>query len=173
MLKSISKILLLLLLIISCSEEKSDSPVEPGASSTGSFSANIGSLAWSAETVRAYKQNNYTRVDGTQIITSSNSEFSSIKMFIDILYLKEPKLFGIGEDGGGYNYSAHAKIEATLKDDETIKTYVGQYIDGISLLDVLEIDDKHILGKFEFRGYVKTDPSDSLNITEGTFNIKF
>lgn len=173
MLKSILKISLVILFFISCSEEKSESPVEPGSSSTGSFFAKIGSIEWNAETVRAYKQNNYTRVDGTQIITSSNSEFSSIKMFIDILYLKEPKLFGIGEDGNGLNYSANAKIEATLKDGETIKTYVGQYIDEFSLLNVLEIDDKHILGTFEFRGYIKTDPSDSLNITDGRFNIKF
>lgn len=173
MLKSILKILLLIIFLISCSEDKTDTPLEPGASSTGSFSAKIGSLEWDAETVRAYKQNIYTRVDGTQIINSTSSEFSSITVFIDVLYLKEPKLFGIGEDGNGLNYSANAKIEATLKDGKTIKTYVGQYIDGFSLLNVLEIDDKHILGKFEFRGYVKTDPSDSLNITDGTFNIKF
>lgn len=166
-------IISLIILFISCSEEKSDSPLEPGSSSTGSFSANIGLLEWDAETVRAYKQNNYTRVNGTQTITSSNSEYSSISLFIDILYLKEPKLFGIGEDGNGLNYSANAKVEATLKDGANIKTYIGQYIDGLSLLDVIEIDDRHIRGTFEFRGFIKGDPTDSLNITEGRFNIKF
>ena len=130
-------------------------------------------MEWDAETVRAYKQNIYTRVDGTQIIKSTSSEFSPITVFIDILYLKEPKLFGISEDGNGYSNSARAIIEATLKDGETIKTYVGQYIDGFSLLKVLEIDDKHILGNFEFRRFTKAAPTDSLYITDGTFNIKF
>ena len=166
-------IISLIVFFISCSEEKSDSPLEPGSTSTGSFSANIDLLEWDAETVSAYKQNNYTRVNGTQTIVSSKSEFSSISLFIDILYLKEPKLFGIGEDGNGLNYSAHARVEATLKDGKTIKSYTGQYIDGLSLLDVLEIDDRHIRGTFEFRGFIKEDPTDSLNITEGRFNIKF
>lgn len=173
MIKLTSKILLLILLLVSCSEDQSDSPVEPGSSSTGQFNANIGSLEWEAETVSAYKQNNYTRVNGTQIIKSTKSAYSSISVFIDILYLKEPKLFGIGEDGNGLNYSAHAKIEATLKDGSTVDTYIGQYIDGLSLLDVLEIDDKHILGKFEFRGFSNVNPTDSLEITNGSFNIKF
>lgn len=167
------KILFFLLVFISCSEEKSDSPLEPGSSSTGSFSANLNLLEWEAETVKAYKQNIYTRISGTQSITSSNSDYSKISLFIDILYLKEPKLFGIGEDGNGLNYSANAKIEATLKDGSTIKTYIGQYIDGLSLLDVLEIDDKHIRGTFEFRGYTKENLSDSINVMEGRFNIKF
>lgn len=173
MLNLTSKILLIILLFVSCSEDKSDSPVEPGSTSTGRFSANIGSIEWEAETVSAYKQNNYTRVNGTQTITSTQSNYSSISLFIDILYLKEPKLFGIGEDGNGLNYSAHAKIEATLKDGSTVVTYIGQYIDGLSLLNVLEIDDKHILGNFDFRSFNNTNPVDSLEITDGSFNIKF
>ena len=166
-------IISLIILFISCSEEESDSPLEPGSSSTGSFSANLDLLEWDAETVRAYKQNIYTRVNGTQTISSSNSEYSSVSLFIDILYLKEPKLFGIGEDGNGLNYSANAKVEVTMKDGVTIKSYTGQYIDEFSLLNVIEIDERHIRGTFEFRGFIKGDPTDSLNITEGKFNITF
>ena len=166
-------ITILIFFFISCSEEKNDSPLEPGSSSTGSFSANLDLYDWNAETVRAYKQNNYTRINGTQTITSSSSYYSSISLFIDILYLKEPKLFGIGEDGNGLNYSAHARVEATLKDGTTIKTYIGQYIDEFSLLNVVEIDDRHIRGTFEFRGFINGNPTDSLNVTDGRFNIKF
>ena len=165
--------LLIIIIFISCSKDEPNSPVEPGSTSTGTFTAEIGPIKWEAETVRAYKQGVYTRIDGTQQIPDLQNKYSSIVIYIDILHLKEPKLFGIGEDGGGLNYSAHTKIVATLRTDDSEDTFFGQYIENFSLLNVTAIDERHIRGDFQFRGYTKDNPPDSLNVINGSFNIKF
>lgn len=171
--KKLFLFLILPLVFIACSEDKTDSPTEPGASSTGSFSADVGTIKWDAEVVRAYKQANYTRIDGTQLLSDTQNKYSSIKIYLDILGLREPKLFGIGEDGNGLNYSAHAKVEATLRNGSEVQTFYGEYIENLSLLNVTYVDDRQVRGEFEFRGYTKETPTDSLNILNGSFNLKF
>lgn len=166
-------IILAIILLISCSEKKSDSPVEPGENSSGTLSARIGSFTWNADEVRAYKQDIYTRINGTQEIQDTSNKYSFIKLFIDVLHLKEPKLFGIGQDGNGFNYSAHARIEATLRKDNSVETFWGQYIENFSLLNIITIDERQVRGSFEFRGFTDTIPPDSMNVTNGSISIEF
>ena len=162
-----------IVLFVSCSEDKKDSPVEPGANSTGTITARIGTLNWRANEVSAYKQDVYTRINGSQEIQDTSNKYSSIQLFIDVLHLKEPKLFGIGQDGNGLNYSAHTRIEATLRNDGSIETFWGQYIENFSLLNITTIDERQVRGTFEFRGFTDTIPSDSINVTNGSINMEF
>ncbi|MBL1211742.1 MAG: hypothetical protein HND52_00170 [Ignavibacteriae bacterium] len=171
--KNILAVILSLLILISCSKDETDSPVEPGAFSTGIFSANIGGVQWNAGTVRAYKQGIYTRINGTQEISDTQNKYSSMILFIDILHLNGPKLFAIGEDGNGLNYSAYARVEATPRNGDTKEIFYGQYVENLSLLDVTGIDSERIRGEFGFRGFTKTTPVDSMNVVNGTFNITF
>jgi hypothetical protein len=171
--KKITTLLLPLLILLSCSKDETDSPVEPGAFSTGTFSANLGGQQWNAGKVRAYKQDIYTRLNGTQEITDMQNKYSSISIFIDILHLSGPKLFAIGEDGSGLNYSAYAKIEAMPRNGNPKEIFIGQYIENLSLLNVTAFDSEHIRGVFGFRGFTKTNPVDSMTVVNGTFNITF
>jgi hypothetical protein len=172
-LRNFTAALITLLILFSCSKDETDSPVEPGAFSTGIFFANIGGIQWNASTVRAYKQDIYTRINGTQEIADTQNKYSSITVYIDMLHLSEPKLFAIGEDGNGLNYSAYARIEATPRNGNPKEIYIGQYVENLSLLDVTGIDSERIRGEFGFRGYTKTNPVDSMNVVNGTFNITF
>jgi len=167
-------ILLSVVLLLSCSsDEGGDSIVEPGSSSIGNMYAIIHGEDFTADEVKAYQQSNYTYIEGIQDVSNSSATYSEVKIKISIQDLKEPLLFGIGENGQGLIYYAHSTLTYTLKDDETAVEYKGHYVENLSLINITEYNDKRISGTFGFRA-VDSDPeSQDIDIEQGRFNITF
>lgn len=172
--KKILNLLLLLSFVsfVSCSSDDGDDGiVEPGANSTGNMYASIHGADFTADEVKAYKQTNFTYVEGTQEITSG--VYSKVNIKIIVQDLKQPMLFGIGENGNGLIYYAHSTLTYTLKEGNTEVVYKGEYVDNLSLLDVTELTDKKISGTFGFRAVDNDPETQNLDIEEGKFNITF
>ncbi len=175
MYKAIIAICLAALLALSCSKEEEIAIVEPGSNSKGTLEALFNNSYWSAEKVRAYKEDNFTRINGTKQINDANSNYSSATLYIDLLYLRTPILYAIGENGKGLIYNAHAKVVFTPKAGSTLREleYTGQYIKDLSTINISKIDDEKIEAQFGFKGINKLNTKDTLMVEMGKMYISF
>lgn len=178
-----SRILNLFLLIFisvsffSCKKNDTTvAPEEPGANSTGSFFATVKNQDWIADNVKAYEDLNYTYISGIENISNPNSIYSSIGIYVDLHHLQGPVHWGIGIDGNGLIYFAHARVEYKLRSDGSTITYIGRFVErefDFSYISVDVYNSKKIEGTLQFRASNATDFSDSLNVTDARFSITF
>jgi hypothetical protein len=177
--KLLNIIFLILISITFISCKKNDTtvtPEEPGANSTGSFFATVKNQEWVADNVKAYEDLNYTYISGTENITNPNSIYSSIGIYIDLHHLQGPVDWGIGIDGNGLIYFAHARVEYKLKSDGSTITYIGRFVErefDFSHISVDVYNSKKIEGTLRFRASNAANFSDSLDVTDARFSITF
>ncbi|OGU36190.1 MAG: hypothetical protein A2068_08270 [Ignavibacteria bacterium GWB2_35_6b] len=174
--KKISNLVLLFTIIffVSCSsDDGEDTILEPGANSTGNMYASIQGVDFAASKVKAYKQTNYTYIEGAQDISSKSGTYSKVTIRITVQDLKQPMLFGIGENGNGLIYYAHSTLTYTLKSGNPSLEYKGEYVENLSLLEITELTEKKISGTFGFRAVNNNTATTNLNVEEGRFSITF
>jgi hypothetical protein len=165
------------LTFFSCKKDDTTvTPEEPGANSTGSFFATVKNQDWDADNVKAYEDLNYTYISGIENIDNPNSIYSSIGIYVDLHHLQGPVNWGIGVDGNGLLYFAHARVEYKLKSDGSIITYIGRFVErefDFSYISVDVYNSKKIEGTLRFRASNATNFSDSLDVTDARFSITF
>ncbi len=162
-------IILIPLFFISCSDDKSTNPSpEPGENSTGNMYAEINGQDFEAGEVKAYHQNDFVVIFGSQIIGNATREINIL-----IRNLNEPRIYAIGEDGNGFIYNAKATL-TTISEASDTTIYYGQFVENLSLIDVTDLNNQNITGIFEFRASDKNSKNETMiDVLDGRFNITF
>ena len=169
----------LAILFSSCKKDSStDTTSEPGANSTGTFTATIGALSWQASKVRAYRQDGvtFTRISGTQAITNTSSPFSAISIYVDMQYITTPSTLEIGVSGENhFYYDAQAHMDCTLRSTGAVKTYTAHYVvnNNFSAITLTTLNSSRIEGGVEFRSINTDGTPDTIDVRGGAFSITF